>query len=150
MSTRRSNRLTNWVTDEEGRLIPVPTYERAYSDSELKAIRRNSGSNPYDMREGDPEKYRGMTCYEVACDRAAQQMGQGDLLALDQYENRALGKPKQQIEQTTVTLNFSEIAAERIAAGVLGYKTVKDEMIEQGLIIDVTPQPQTLIEKLGF
>lgn len=154
----RSNRLVNWVLDEEtGHLRPVPTYQPAYTDNQLKALQRAALSNPY-KPQPDPETgfipeheraYEGMTAYEVALDRRAQLAAQGDMIALDQMENRALGKPKQQIEQTNVNITFSEIVAERVSKGALEFKTVRDELIEQG-VIDVTPVQHEPLDDLGF
>lgn len=157
----RSSRLTKWVKDDQGRLRPVPTHEPAYNVEDMKALQIASGSNKYKLQkdhEGyipdEEREYQDMTCYEVAQDRRAQQMARGDLVALNQYEDRVMGKPKQEVQQTTISLSFSEIAAERIAAGALGYRTVRDELIEQGIItIDVTPQEQVIeikYEDLGF
>lgn len=161
----RSSRITRWVKDEQGRPRPVPTNDSLYSLEELKALQLASGSNEYiQQRDHDgnlapgEERYANMTCYEVAQDRRAQAMARGDSVALKQWEDRVLGMPKQQIEQTNVNLSFAEIAAERINAGALGFKTVRDELIEQGVIkpnvvevIEVTPTPtKDQLNELGF
>lgn len=160
MSGHRSTRLTKWVKDDQGRLRPVPTYDNVYSLEDMKAMQVAAGSNKFKQRrdhdgyviEADRE-YEDMTCYEVAQDRRAQAMAQGDLVALNQYEDRVMGKPKQEVHQTSISLSFSDVAAERIAQGALGYKTVRDELIEQGVqVIDITPkvvQPKQY-DDLGF
>lgn len=154
--SHRSTRLTRWVKDDQGRLRPVPTHENIYSIDEMKALQQAAGSNKYKTRKDskgytipDDAEYEGMSCYEVAQDRRAQAMAQGDLVALNQYEDRVMGKPKQEVHQTSISLSFSDIAAERIASGALNYKTVRDELIEQGVkVIDITPK--VVYEDLGF
>lgn len=158
MSGHRSTRLTKWVKDSQGQLRPVPTYESAYNIEDMKALQIAAGSNKYDIQrdaDGNPApgeaKYDGMTCYEVAQDRRAQAMARGDLVALNQYEDRVLGKPKQEVHQTTVSLSFSEIAAQRIAEGALNFKTVRDTLIEEGVIVEVVQdKKQSVYDDLGF
>jgi len=154
--SHRSTRLTRWVTDDQGRPRPVPTYEHMYSVEDVKQMQMASASNKYKLmrdHEGNlapgEQDYDGMACLEVALDRRAQAAAQGDLMALNQLEDRIVGKPKQEVQNTNISLSFSEIAAERIAAGALGYRTVRDELIEQGIVVEVVQQEKQY-EDLGF
>ncbi len=55
----------------------------------------------------EPE-YEGLTNIEVACIKQAKKAASGDLEALRFTIERILGKPKQAVEQTTVTMSLKE------------------------------------------
>jgi hypothetical protein len=55
----------------------------------------------------EPE-YEGLTNIEVACIKQAKKAASGDLEALRFTIERLLGKPKQAVEQTTVTMSLKE------------------------------------------
>jgi hypothetical protein len=56
-------------------------------------------------------EYEGLTNIEVACIKQAKKAAAGDLEALRFTIERLLGKPKQAVEQTTVTMSLKEYLA---------------------------------------
>lgn len=74
----------------------------------------------------EPE-YEGLTNIEVACIKQAKKAASGDLEALRFTIERILGKPKQAVEQTTVTMSLKEYLASIDITEVVN--TVAEEVI---------------------
>lgn len=83
---------------------------------------------PYD---GEDPSLQGYTNLEASWLQVARKATRGDIEALKFYVERTLGKAKQQIEQTTTTLNINDFL-----------KTLELEVPTQRTVIDITPHDQ--------
>lgn len=104
-------KLLNW--DKDG--IPRPHTEWLLPKNKIDDVILAAFALPYEgtfdssIKEYilEPE-YEGLTNIEVACIKQAKKAASGDLEALRFTIERILGKPKQAVEQTTVTMSLKE------------------------------------------
>lgn len=104
-------KMINW--DANG--IPKPFTDWLLPKNKIDDVILASFALPYEGTYNDkleqlvlePE-YEGLTNIEVACIKQAKKAASGDLEALRFTIERILGKPKQAVEQTTVTMSLKE------------------------------------------
>lgn len=104
-------RLINY--DSNG--IPRPFTDWLLPKNKIDEVILASFALPYEGTFNDrleeivlePE-YEGLTNIEVACIKQAKKAASGDLESLRFTIERILGKPKQAVEQTTVTMSLKE------------------------------------------
>lgn len=114
MKFMQPKKLIHW--DANG--IPRPHTDWLLPKNRIDDVIMASFALPYegtynpDIREIilEPE-YEGLTNIEVACIKQAKKAASGDLEALRFTIERLLGKPKQAVEQTTVTMSLKEYLA---------------------------------------
>lgn len=105
-------KLIHW--DKDG--IPRPHTDWLLPKNRIDDVLMAAMALPYD---GSPDpnmpgeiilepEYVGLTNIEVACIKQAKKAASGDLESLKFTVERLLGKPKQQVEQTTVTMSLKE------------------------------------------
>lgn len=90
--------------------IPVPCYAEPVTTEEMTNIGKLALAQPYvpqpdilgNISEFE-ESFRGMSCLEVAYIRLAQRFAGGDIEAGKMIYDRTIGKPKQHVEQVTMT-----------------------------------------------
>ena len=134
MKFMQPKKLIHW--DANG--IPRPHTDWLLPKNRIDDVIMASFALPYEGIYNDrleqlvlePE-YEGLTNIEVACIKQAKKAASGDLEALRFTIERLLGKPKQAVEQTTVTMSLKEYLA----------------TIDLGEIVDaVTVENTTVIE----
>jgi hypothetical protein len=111
MKFMQPKKLITW--DANG--IPRPHTEWLLPKNKIDDVILASFALPYEGTYNDrleqivlePE-YEGLTNIEVACIKQAKKAASGDLEALRFTIERILGKPKQAVEQTTVTMSLKE------------------------------------------
>ncbi len=94
--------------------MPEP-YIQCINPATVKQLATTAMSMPYEG-EFNPDtgtyvidpKYEGMTNAEVMWMKVAQQAANGNLKAVNIILDRVLGKPKQSIESTTMSMSYSE------------------------------------------
>lgn len=108
--------------------LPVPAYSEPYTPEQSKSDTATAASKLYvpltyeanhplvksgEVQAGDllpgEEDFVGMTALRVAKERRQRAAAYGDFDALDKIENRLEGKPRQQIEQLTVTTTLQDM-----------------------------------------
>lgn len=107
-------KLIHW--DANG--IPRPHTDWLLPKNRIDDVIMASFALPYEGTYNDrleqlvlePE-YEGLTNIEVACIKQAKKAASGDLEALRFTIERLLGKPKQAVEQTNVTMSLKEYLA---------------------------------------
>ncbi len=107
----KPKRLINY--DANG--IPRPFTDWLLPKAKIDEVILASFALPYEGTYNDrleevvlePE-YEGLTNIEVACIKQAKKAASGDLESLRFTIERILGKPKQAVEQTTVTMSLKE------------------------------------------
>lgn len=104
-------KMINW--DANG--VPRPFTDWLLPKNKIDEVILASFALPYEGTYNErleqtilePE-YEGLTNIEVACIKQAKKAASGDLEALRFTIERLLGKPKQAVEQTTVTMSLKE------------------------------------------
>lgn len=103
-------KLIHW--DKDG--IPRPHTAWLLPKNRIDDVLLAAMALPYD---GSPDptgeiylepEYTGLTNIEVACIKQAKKAAAGDLESLRFTVERLLGKPKQSVEQTSVTMSLKE------------------------------------------
>jgi len=85
-------------------------------------------SLPYD---GEEPEFQGLTYLEVAWLQQARKAAKGDLTALQFFVERVQGKAKQQIEQTTTTINITDFLKSIETGPVVETKIVEITTVEE-------------------
>lgn len=94
--------------------VPEPVYKNI-NPSSVKQLAITALSLPYqgeyvpelDVMYIDP-RFEGMSNAEVMWIRMAEKASTGDLKAAEMILDRVLGKPKQSVENATMTMNYTE------------------------------------------
>lgn len=110
----KPNKLINW--DANG--VPRPFTDWVLPKNKIDDVVLAAFALPY-MGTYDKEQqcdiiepeYEGLTNIEVACIKQAKKAAAGDLESLRFTIERILGKPKQAVEQTTLTMSLKEYLA---------------------------------------
>lgn len=112
---------------------PVPRYAPPVTDLNMKEGLRSALSNRYRCMPNDPPEYEGLTCFEVLCDRFANEAAQGVERKAEFIFDRVIGKPTQRVEQKTdINLNIAqEYIQKRVEAlKQIGVNLVPDDVID--------------------
>lgn len=90
--------------------MPRLVYREAYTKPALSALTHSVLALPFVPREGNEEdqQYIGLTMGEVMLMRQAASASYGDLLSTQYFSDRILGKPKQSVETTSISMTISE------------------------------------------
>lgn len=83
----------------------------------------------------DDPRYEGRTVQEVITMKHAEKALTGDLAAINSWQDRVLGKPKQSVEAVSVGVSFTEYL------DYLHGLDTKEADPYTGVTVDVTPQP---------
>lgn len=102
--------MITWVNG-----VPEPTYGKIVETQSVKKLARVAASLPYEgewdedleMYILDP-RFRGMTNIEVMWIRLAEKAANGDMSAANMILDRILGKPKQSVESTSLSMTYQE------------------------------------------
>lgn len=135
----KSGRLIRW---ENG--VPYPVYAPPMQKDQLSSLINAAIAVEYEgeldeetgERHLDP-RYEGCTMGEVMALKLAEKAASGNLNAVNMVFDRILGKPKQSVESTTMTVSYTDYLAQ----------LAQEESAEQGIysglanpdIIDVDP-----------
>jgi hypothetical protein len=135
----KPNKLIQW--DANG--VPRPFTDWVLPKNKIDDIVLAAFALPYmgtysnEMKQDiiEPE-YEGLTNIEVACIKQAKKAAAGDLEALRFTIERILGKPKQAVEQTTLTMSLKEYLA-AIDVGEVVNAVVEENKVEEDWTLDV-------------
>lgn len=83
----------------------IPAGPRQITATELMDIMTDAVLQPY---EGKELEYWGLTKYEVGCIKRADRIAAGDSDALEQYMNRKVGRPVQQVQNLNVNSSLTD------------------------------------------
>lgn len=90
--------------------LPVPCYAEPVTTEQMTNVGKAALALPYEPQPDilgniSPyeEQFRGMSCLEVAFAKLAQRFAGGDIEAGKMLYDRTIGKPKQHVEQVTMT-----------------------------------------------
>lgn len=117
-------RLVTWDADGN----PVVTTEKQLNKGALQDLYMVAAAQPYVVDPHDPQdaQYEGMTCAEVMVRKQTQtaaRLGDAEVVM-----DRLLGRPKQSVESTKLTLTYEdtlkEIARKELLKGNLPDKSI--------------------------
>ncbi len=131
-------KMIKWVNG-----VPVPHTEWILPPSALNDVLMaalclpyTGTLDPYTQQVTFEPEYVGLTNIEVAGIKQARKAAEGDLESLKFCMERLLGKPKQQVEQTTINVSLTDYIK-----NIEGEIHRKAEEWEKKTI-DVNPQPE--------
>lgn len=123
----RVGRFVRWENN-----MPIADYVEPVTTDDMTSMGRAALAVPYKQQRcpvtdeilEEEKQFAGMTCLEVAFYRAAQRFANGDLDAGKFIFDRTIGKPKQHVEQLTVTGTIQDFleqvkAADAAEAGIV-------------------------------
>lgn len=95
--------------------VPEPYYVTPVNAAAIKTLATVAAALPYEgkwdedlgMFIVDP-RFKGMTNAEVMWIRTAEKAADGDLIAANMLLDRILGKPKQSVESTSMSMSYQE------------------------------------------
>jgi len=95
--------------------IPCLVFKEAYSKPAMSSLIHSVLALPYEMRDlthyPEDAQYEGLTYGEVMIIRRAKSAAHGESEDVDFFADRVLGKPKQSVESTTMSVTFQEYVA---------------------------------------
>lgn len=108
-----SELIIKWVDGK-----PVPTHTKILDKEAVSQLPITALSLPYERSElekelGVDEEFEGMSNIEVALIRLSRDASRGGYKALETLLDRAIGKPKQQIESKNFSMTYEDWLKEK-------------------------------------
>lgn len=143
-----------YMTIENG--VPVKKHRVVMKKEDIQEMKYHAAQQMY-VGDWDPiaqdyvvdERYVGMTKLEVAQHKQMDAAARGDLKALEQIEDRVLGKPKQQVESVQISATLEDFL-EKVAQqeGLASVSSLQnDEDIIEGGIVGFSPSDASIIKQ---